>query len=97
KVGVLVFFEAKDVTKPRATSLTATTNSTGSTAIHWGGGTDTFVYGGVAYPLQTHNAGFSNYDLRYRRVGATTWTVILSATTGTSATKTFTAGVDYEI
>ena len=97
KVGVAVFLEAKDITRPRATSLTATNNSTGTTTIRWGGGTDTFLYGGAAYPLQTHNAGFKNYDLRYRKTGTTTWTTSLAATTAVSRTITLTKGVPYDI
>jgi uncharacterized protein YkwD len=97
KVGVAVFLEAKDITRPRATSLSAAVNTTGATTVRWGGGTDTFLYQGVAYPLQTHNAGFKNYDLRYRKTGTTTWTTSVTGTTATSRNLTLTRGVTYDI
>jgi hypothetical protein len=107
KMGVAVFLEADDITRPRATSLTATTNPSGSTTLRWGGGTDTFLYATTnadgteverAFPLQTRNAGFKNYDLRYRRCAeaecttATTFHTLVAATTATSFTRTLPAG-----
>ncbi|HEX2625669.1 MAG TPA: CAP domain-containing protein [Candidatus Limnocylindrales bacterium] len=76
--------ESKDRTNPWAKP--GTTSRSGSTVTwSWSGG-DT--------KLQTHTAGFKNYDVQYR-VDSGTWTTIKSATTAKSLSLSSRAGGHY--
>jgi len=73
----MVFTESVDHTRPWA-HISSVSRSGTTVTWRWSGGD---------YALQTHTAGFKNFDVEYR-VGTGTWSIIRAGTTATYLTLT---------